>query len=679
MHRTLIGLALFAAAAWGQNNRQTPASPSTADHSSAYYYYTVAHMYADLAGQTGSRDYVSKAIDNYKLALKADPANATIGDELSTFYIETGRAREAQSDAEEALRRNPNDLYALRLLAKVYSAQIQGPQNRVDQTMLRRAIEQYQKIISLDPKDINSWVTLGRLQGFASNSVESRNAFEKALALDPDSEDALTGLAQAYSDEGDAKKAGDLLKELALKHPSGRGLEALAEFYRQSRQWGLAADTLRQALALNPPNADDLKRRMAEFLLIGGRYADALATYRELIGEDPENSQYYLRVSQIYRQQRDFAKAREAADKARTLDPMSPDIRINDAFILQGEGKVAEAVQALKDLLASTEKTSYTKGERASRADLLNQLSAFYREGDQTDLAVEALRQAAEVNPDKAPEETMAIVETYTEAHEYTKAQQELDAALKKSPDDRELRGRRAILLAELGKPDQAVSEAKKLLNGKGGKEDRDTYLTLASVYDKAKKWDEMGKALDQADKLSKTDEEKENITFQRGAMYERMKKVDLAEQQFRKVLEMDPDSAGALNYLGYMLADRNMRLEEALDFIKRAVEKDPENGAYIDSLGWVYFRLGKLQEAEDNLRRAVQKTSHDPTVHDHLAETLMRQGKVREAVAQWQQALKQWDTSSPADMDPPEIAKMKSKLESARKSLAQETTPVKR
>jgi len=157
------------------------------------------------------------------------------------------------------------------------------------------------------------------------------------------------------------------------------------------------------------------------------------------------------------------------------------------------------------------------------------------------------------------------------------------------------------------------------------------------------------------------------------------MKKVDLAEQQFRKVLEMDPDSAGALNYLGYMLADRNMRLEEALDFIKRAVEKDPENGAYIDSLGWVYFRLGKLQEAEDNLRRAVQKTSHDPTVHDHLAETLMRQGKVREAVAQWQQALKQWDTSSPADMDPPEIAKMKSKLESARKSLAQETAPVKR
>jgi len=678
-------LAAFGTAAWGQNTAQPPASgqpqgdSSAAKHAAAYYYYTVAHMYADLASQTGSRDYVSKAIDNYKLALKADPSSAAVADELSTFYIESGRAREAQSDAEEELRSNPNDLYALRLLAKVYSAQIQGPQNRIDQVMLRRAIEQYQKIASLDPKDINSLVMLGRLQSFASNSVEARNAYEKALALDPDNEDALTGLAQVYSDEGDVKKAGDLLKELAQKHPSGRGLEALAEFYRQSRQWGLAADTLRQALALNPPNADDLKRRMAEFLLISGRYADALAAYQELIDEDPENPQFYLRVSQIYRQQRDFAKAREAADKARALDPMSPDIRINDAFILQGEGKIAEAVQTIKDLLASTEKSSYTKGDRASRADLFNQLSAFYREGDQTDLAVEALRQAAEVNPDKATEETLAIVETYADAHEYSKAQQELEAALKKSPDDRDLRSRRATLLAELGKTDQAISEAKKLLNGKGGKEDRDAYLTLASVYDKAKRWEDMGKALDQADKLSKSDDEKENIIFQRGAMYERMKKIDLAEQQFRKVLEMDPDSAGALNYLGYMLADRNIRLQEALDFITRAVEKDPENGAYIDSLGWVYFRLGRLQEAEDNLRRAVQKTSHDPTVHDHLAETLMRQGKVREAVAQWQQALKQWDTSSPADIDPPEIAKMKSKLENARKSLAQETAPAKR
>jgi tetratricopeptide (TPR) repeat protein len=675
MHRTLLGLTVFSVAVWAQNNGTTPGA-SAADHASAYYYYTVAHMYADLAGQTGQRDYIAKAIDNYKLALKADPSSAAIGDELSSFYIEAGRTREAQSDAEETLRSNPNDLFALRLLAKVYAAQIQGPQNKIDQTMLQRAVDQYKKIVALDPKDVNSWLMLGRLQSFSSNSLEARTAYEKALALDPDNEDALTGLAQVYSDEGDTQKAGDLLRQLAEKHPSGRGLEALAEFYRQSRQYGLAADTLKQALALNPPNGAEVEQTLARLEVAARRYSDAVETWKDLISQDPDNSQFYLGLSQTYSRMRDFPKAQEASDKARQLDPMNPEIRVNDAYILQSEGKAPEAIQIMKDLIASTQKPVYSKGERATRKDLFNQLSAFYRDADQTELAVEALRQAADVNPDTATEENLAVVDTLGEAHEYNKAQQELDAALKKSPDDRQLRARHATMLAEMGKTDQGVAEAKKLLNGKGGKEDREGYQALASVYDKGKKWEDMAKALDQMEKLSTTDAEKEDVIFERGAMYERMKKIDLAEQQFRKVLEMDPDSAAALNYLGYMLADRNMRLQEALDYITRAVDKEPENGAYIDSLGWVYFRLGRLQEAEENLRRAVQKTPHDPTVHDHMAETLMREGKVREAMAQWQLSLKEWDSSSPAEMDPPEIAKVKSKLENARVRLAQETAP---
>jgi tetratricopeptide (TPR) repeat protein len=675
MHRTLLGLTVFSVAVWAQNNGNTPGASAT-DHASAYYYYTVAHMYADLAGQTGQRDYISKAIDNYKLALKADPTSAAIGDELSSFYIEAGRTRDAESDAEEILRRDPNDLFALRLLAKVYAAQIQGPQNRIDQTMLQRAIDQYKKIVALDSKDVNSWLMLGRLQYYSSNSLEARTAYEKAMALDPDNEDALTGLAQVYSDEGNIQKAGDLLRQLAEKHPSGRGLEALADFYQRSHQYGLAADTLKQALSLNPPNGAEVEQRLAQFEVFAARYSDAVETWKDLISQDPDNSQYYLWLSRTYRQTRDFAKAKEASDKARELDPMNPEIRVNDAYILEGLGKTPEAIQIMKDLIASTQKSVYSKEERGTRAELFNQLAAFYVDADQTESAVDAFRQAADVNPDKATDEILAAVETLSDAHEYNKAQQELDAAVKKSPDDRELRSRHAIMLAEMGKTDQGVAEAKKLLTGKGGKEDRDAYLTLYSVYEKGKKWDDTAKALDQAEKISTSDAEKEDVIFDRGAMYERMKKIDLAEQQFRKVLDLDPDSDAALNYLGYMLADRNMRLQESLDYITRAVDKRPENGAYIDSLGWVYFRLGRLQEAEENLRRAVQKTPHDPTVHDHLAQTLMREGKVREAMAQWQLSLKEWDSSSPAEIDSPEIAKVKSNLENARVRLAQETAP---
>ena len=210
----------------------------------------------------------------------------------------------------------------------------------------------------------------------------------------------------------------------------------------------------------------------------------------------------------------------------------------------------------------------------------------------------------------------------------------------------------------------------KKLMDGKN---DRETDMTLAQLYDKARKFDDAAKALDAAEKLSTTDEDKENIWFMRGAMYERMKKIDIAEVEFRKVLKVDPENANALNYIGYMLADRNMRLNESLDMITKALELSPENGAFLDSLGWVYFRLGRLPEAEENLRRAVSKTPGDPTVHDHIAQVLMAESKVQEAIQQWQTSLKNWDAGAPADLEPAEVAKVKSNLATAQSRLAKE------
>ena len=80
-------------------------------------------------------------------------------------------------------------------------------------------------------------------------------------------------------------------------------------------------------------------------------------------------------------------------------------------------------------------------------------------------------------------------------------------------------------------------------------------------------------------------------MAFRRGAMYERMKNFPAAEAEFRKVLAVNPDNDNALNYLGYMLADRNIRLDEARDMILKALSREPNSGAYLDSLGWVYFR----------------------------------------------------------------------------------------
>src|SRR5262249_7788416 len=147
-------------------------------------------------------------------------------------------------------------------------------------------------------------------------------------------------------------------------------------------------------------------------------------------------------------------------------------------------------------------------------------------------------------------------------------------------------------------------------------------------------------KALDEAAALSKTPEESASVQFARGAMYERMKNYPAAEAEFRKVISTQPDNAGALNYLGYMLADRNEKLDEAHKLISRAVELDPMNGAFLDSLGWVYFRQNNLDQAEASLRKAIERLSTDPTVHDHLGDVYLKQGKVREAIVQWQASI---------------------------------------
>ena len=140
---------------------------------------------------------------------------------------------------------------------------------------------------------------------------------------------------------------------------------------------------------------------------------------------------------------------------------------------------------------------------------------------------------------------------------------------------------------------------------------------------------------------------------FLLGAIFERQKKYDQAEEQFRKVLDANPRNASTLNYYGYMLADRGIRLEEATDLIKRALADDPNNAAYQDSLGWAYFKQNKLDEAEELLRQAATRESHDPTILSHLGDVYAKMGKDSLAEAQWQKSLDEWHRVLPADFEP--------------------------
>jgi tetratricopeptide (TPR) repeat protein len=668
-------LLFLAATAFGQENSGASKPAAAADKAASYYNYSLGHLYAELAGASGNRELFTKAVDSYRAAMKADPGATFIAEELSDLYIQSGRLREAVTEAEDALKQNPDDLNSRRLLARIYTRLIGDSQaNRIDENMVKKAIEQYQKITAGDPKDLESWIMLGRLDKVSQNSTEALAAYKKALEIDPDNEDAMTGMAQVYTDLGDSKAAADLLRKVADKNPNPRSLMSLANVYEQMKDYSLASEMLRRALQQQPGNSD-LKHALAQDLLFSDQTDDALKVYQDLVEEDPKDEQALLRISKIYQQKRDFAKAHEAADKAKELDPNNLEIQYNEVTLLAVEGRTAEAIKTLKGILESTAKKSYSSDERNNRISLLDGLGGLYQKAEQYNLAAEAYRQMAELDPDVAPRASAEVVETYRLAKDFAKAEAEADSASKKYPNDRLVRGVHASLLADMGKTDQAVAETRKLLDGKN---DRDTYINLAQIYDKAKNFPEMAKMLDSAEKLSTGNDDKEAVIFMRGAMYERMKNYTEAEEEFRKALALNPDNASALNYLGYMLADRGVRLEEARDLIAKAVERDPKNGAYLDSLGWVLFRLNKLPEAEAKLREALELMSRDPTVHDHLGDVYFHEGKIREAIAQWQSSLKEWQASAPSDQDHSELAKVQKKLEDAKVKLARENGSLK-
>jgi len=403
-----------------------------------------------------------------------------LSEELSDLYVQSGRLREAQNDAEEVLKQNPNDLNAHRLLARIFTRLVgDGRSGKVDENMLRRAIEQYQKITVLAPRDIPAWLMLARLQKASDNSVDSQKSYQKVLDIEPDNEDALTGLALVYSDLGDNRKAAELLKMLADKNPSPRSLTALAAAYEQMRDFKASADVLRKLLETNPANAHEVKRNLAQDLMLSQDYKQALAVYEELVKEEPADAQSYLRMSQIYRQIRDFAKAREANDKAKAVEPNSIEVRYNEVNILEAEDRTGEATQLLKEILDSTAKKNYNQAERGNRVALLERLAGLYRSVDQTGPAVDVYRQIAEVDPALGSRSAAQIIDAYRAGKDFQKAQQEADAAAKKFPDDRLLRITRDSLLAEMGRVDEAAADLKKLLDGK---QDRDLYISLANT-----------------------------------------------------------------------------------------------------------------------------------------------------------------------------------------------------
>jgi tetratricopeptide (TPR) repeat protein len=657
---------------------QTSAA-SKEDRSQAYYHYTLAHMYEELVSIYQSTEFANKAIEEYKLAIDSDPSSEYLNSGLAELYAKTGRIRDAVTEAQEIIKRDPNNLEARKLLGRIYLRGLGDLQSGAQsEEVLKRAIEQYEQIARLEPSSADNHILLGRLYRVAGDMTKAESEFKSAVKLQPGSEEAVTLLAYLYNDEGDAKKATEVLTAVPEADRTSKLYAALGFTYEQQHKYKDAVQAYRSAVDQDKDNLEAM-RGLAQNLLNDGQPDTALEQYKAIVDADPHDAQSYLHMAELYRKTGNFDKAIEALKKADSEVQDSLEVPYNMAVIYQAQGKYDEAAKTLEGLIKKTEKSDgkYDSGQRNNRSVFFERLGSIYRDQNKTPEAVATFRRMLDLGDDSAERGYQQIIDTYRDARDWKNATAVATEAVNRLPNDRNMKLVLAGQLADSGQPDAALAQAKSLL--KGNNEDREIYIALAQMYSRLKRWPEAEESIKKAEQLSAKPDEKQYVDFILASMYERQKKYDEAEDEFKRVIGNDPNNAVALNYLGYMLADRGVRLEEAMGYIKKAVQLDPQNGAYLDSLGWAYFKMGNYELAEENLRKAIERANNDPTVLDHMGDLFQKTDRLKLAAGYWERALQEWNKTVSAEVEQSDVAKVQKKLDAARVKLAKDSgTPVK-
>ena len=424
-----------------------------------------------------SRGDVEKAIASHKQALSLEPASAEIRAELAGLYARQDRPAEAVEMAEAALGKDPSNREANRIIGSVFAA-----------------------------------------------------LAEQRQALKP-GDDPATYVPRAIGALERARQEGG--SDLALDLTLGR-------LYLQSKAYDKAIPLLRRVVA-QQPGYSEVAILLATAEEGANRTADAVATLRASLDENPKSLRGWVMLGELSEKQNEWETAADAYGRAQNLNPRL-DLSARRAGALLNAGNAAAARDLLKAGAA---------GPKAGAAVLY--------------LYATALRQTG----DLAGAEEIA---------------RRLRAA---APDD----ARGMYVLAQ-------VLEAKKDFDG--------------------------------------------------------------AERALRDILQRDPADATALNYLGYMLAERGQRLDEAVELVQRALKIEPGNPSFLDSLGWAYFQQGKLDLADPPLSEAASKMPNNSVIQDHLGDLRFKQRRFADAAAAWERSLK-------GDGDSIDRSRIQKKIEDAR------------
>ncbi len=634
------------------------------DKAQAYYHFTLGHLYKERGRLFNRPDLLSRAIEEFNIAIRHDPNSAYLSLELADLYAMTGRWRNAVDEAEAAVNRNPDDATTRRLLGRLYLRLLgEDRRGQAPEGLEERAIQQFEGLVEQYPDDVQSYLVLAQLYRMNDDTAKAEETLRQAVALDPDSPNATTQLALLYVELGQYTAAVDLLESIAGENASLQVLASLGHAYQQLHNYQAAADVYRRVLERDPDNTA-IRKEYAESLLDSQQYEQALEQYQALATVNSGDPETHLRISQIHRFQRNFGQAREALARALDLAPDNLQLQYNQVLLAEEEGNSGEAtrqIERMLDSMAKSDPSTYTPQERFNRSIFLEKLGTLQSEQGEHAEAEEAYQEIVALGGDGAVRGEARLIELYQEMRDYDKALEQSEEAVRKFPDSQELLMTRASLLASTGDVEAGVNLLTPLLNNTD--EDRNIWMGVAQVALSGSDYGRAMEALEKAESYPQSDLQKSYIHFLYGSAWERQDDVPKAEEAFRQALDLNPQSANTLNYLGYMFADRGIRLDESVELIQKALEMEPNNGAYLDSLGWAYYKLNQLDLAEEYLLKSVERVPTDSTILDHLGDLYHKTGRIAEAQEQWREALKQWHLLPPSEFEPDEADKIEQKL----------------
>ena len=512
-----------------------------------------------------------------------------------------------------------------------------------------------------------------------ADSDKALDQYQKALALDP----------------GYTELAVKVAFELARRGDASGGIEVLKDEIKASPKAPLPYLYLSQLYAknLNKPE-------------VGLKYA------QQALALDTANLAAYLAVYEIYRTTGQPKKASDVLDQAAAANTADPQfwLQLGDFYLKALTDQASGALPSPEQLAKIG--AVYRKALRLAEndVDVLTKAADFYMVSHQEKEAIPLYLKALKFSPASASDADQTLASIRDNLAKCFVAIGQPDSAiatLRQLIKDNPLRYESYELLAELYEKKDDVDAAMGVCQQMMLLDPTQTrnYVRIASLQMRQKKYDlairtlsdarvkfpanpeltySLGLALSEAKHypeslaiFEQAQHEAENgemqmldgqFYFAYGAAAEQAGQVERAAQLLRKSIDLDPqNSAEAYNYIGYMWADRGQKLDEANDLIKKALAMQPDNPAYLDSLGWCYFKQGDLKQALDNLKRAIKLTQpEDATVDEHLADIYAAQNDTAQALTYWQKALA-------LDKDNKEIAV---KIAGAKQKLARQSPP---